>query len=443
MFLTRSFSIGISAIFQSMVINCLSSFIISEASSSAESSTEEEGWESGELMALVPQYYPKSDNYYYGSCTSSSSFNNNNNNKSNLNDTSNNISNNSNSITKAVTASSKDLEKGDTIKTNQNPIESNDSNNLNQLTTTSTSNSNNGKIILNSQLTTLSPSLSSPTSSSSSPSQRAKTKQFKTKSNNIKSNLSTANNQYGSSPNAGSHPLKIICAKTKANKLRWLTNMRSDPNLKETLTKSVKIRPSNSIPITTVAVAKTKSTPSNDNLLSIDYYSSLCDKQLSFESPGKSPGSHMKRLLQKTLEAEEGGEDSEGCGTTTSIVVAKQIEVSSDKIGFNVKPSTSQRPVEIMPDSKNQKTNVSVMVAPPGENRFCNRFLSHFTNSKKQDSPNDQNANDLNVTPSCLSPAAVPRINRCTPFSFREIRQELQSVMKSQNQKAPQQNNKH
>jgi hypothetical protein len=285
---------------------------------------------------------------------------------------------------------------------------SNDSDNLNLTTISSISQSSASKNTFNCSQLLTNPSLT--LSPNGGP--RVKTKQFKTKSNNIKSPLSMGA-QYGSSP-TGQHPLKPVGLKGgKAHKLRWLANMRSDPDLKDTLTKSVKIRPSSAIPIAaSTAPSQVKSPSSHENLLSIDYYSNLCDKQLSFESPCRSPGTHMAAAAMVTSRmANE---------TTSSIVVAKQIECS-DKIGFNVKPVAT-----------------SIVATTTNENSLCNRILSHF---KKSDNPNDQ-PTDLNVTHACLSPAAVPRVNRCTPFSFREIRLELQSVIKSQSQKSPQQQQK-
>ncbi|XP_049280455.1 pneumococcal serine-rich repeat protein-like isoform X1 [Anopheles funestus] len=118
-------------------------------------------------------------------------------------------------------------------------------------------------------------------------------------------------------------------------KFRWLRNMRSDPNLKETLAKSVQLRTTTIGAGTGCILEITKDTTSTSNVtipksspttlkmpipdiassggaklpsdiavdmkeiaccnLPTDYYSFLCDNQLSYESPGKSPG-HMMRL---------------------------------------------------------------------------------------------------------------------------------------------------
>uniref|UniRef100_A0A453YZZ7 Phosphatidylinositol-3,4,5-trisphosphate 3-phosphatase n=1 Tax=Anopheles gambiae TaxID=7165 RepID=A0A453YZZ7_ANOGA len=117
-------------------------------------------------------------------------------------------------------------------------------------------------------------------------------------------------------------------------KFRWLRNMRSDPNLKETLAKSVQLRTTNplgtgagciagevtksterstggvtipkspTVPSTKMPIPNVPGTASDavGSLKEIagcnlptDYYSFLCDNQLSYESPGKSPG-HLMRL---------------------------------------------------------------------------------------------------------------------------------------------------
>uniref|UniRef100_A0A182VTU0 Uncharacterized protein n=1 Tax=Anopheles minimus TaxID=112268 RepID=A0A182VTU0_9DIPT len=118
-------------------------------------------------------------------------------------------------------------------------------------------------------------------------------------------------------------------------KFRWLRNMRSDPNLKETLAKSVQLRTTTMLagPGCILEVAKGTTITSNVTIpksptttskmpipdiassvgakltsdivedmkeitccnLPTDYYSFLCDNQLSYESPGKSPG-HLMRL---------------------------------------------------------------------------------------------------------------------------------------------------
>lgn len=102
--------------------------------------------------------------------------------------------------------------------------------------------------------------------SNSNKSQTGKqTQQFKAKTNNIK--IINNNN------------------KETVKKMRWLTNMRSDPDFRETLAKSVNIQPRQSI-----------------DSLDTDFYSAICDNQLSVGSPCKSPSELLlknNQLLNK------------------------------------------------------------------------------------------------------------------------------------------------
>lgn len=96
--------------------------------------------------------------------------------------------------------------------------------------------------------------------------------QFKVKSSNIKI-VSNNNN------------------KESAKKLRWLTNMRNDPDFRETLVRSVNIQPRQSI-----------------DSLDMDYYSAICDNQLSVGSPCKSPSeliSKNQAIRNKKLQQQQ------------------------------------------------------------------------------------------------------------------------------------------
>lgn len=135
--------------------------------------------------------------------------------------------------------------------------------------------------------------------------------QFKVKSSNIK----IVNNN-----------------KETAKKLRWLTNMRNDPDFRETLVRSVNIQPRQSI-----------------DSLDMDYYSTICDNQLSVGSPCKSPSElilknqavrnkklqqqqqHNQLLLQKQHQQQQQRDAATECNV---IVVAKPIE--SQLIGFKI-----------------------------------------------------------------------------------------------------------
>lgn len=74
--------------------------------------------------------------------------------------------------------------------------------------------------------------------------------------------------------------IKILNSnKDIVRKMRWLSNMRSDPDFRETFIKSVNIQPRQSI-----------------DSVEMDYYSTICDNQLSLGSPYKSPAD-MNKLL--------------------------------------------------------------------------------------------------------------------------------------------------
>lgn len=110
------------------------------------------------------------------------------------------------------------------------------------------------------------------TSTSSIPAKLSHQHQFKAKSNSIKifnntSNLITNNNNNNSQ-----------LSKLNLKKMRWLSSMSSDPDFRETFMKSVNIQRSNAL------MAK-------QQLMEQDYYSAICDTQLSVGSPYKSPDS--------------------------------------------------------------------------------------------------------------------------------------------------------
>uniref|UniRef100_A0A2M4B9X4 Putative clathrin coat dissociation kinase gak/pten/auxilin n=1 Tax=Anopheles marajoara TaxID=58244 RepID=A0A2M4B9X4_9DIPT len=269
-------------------------------------------------------------------------------------------------------------------------------------------------------------------------------------------------------------------------KFRWLRNMRNDPNLKETLAKSVKVRaPSVQPPliadeqakapqavVTTSAVASSTGVqiprspttliptakialPADDECdaensqisvntgdsstnLPTDYYSFLCDNQLSYESPSKSP-CHLMRFggglmgrrpstIEEVLLTGAGGDA--GCslgavsaisGTRTSAeecsVVVKP-KPTNVKIGFDVSPASPSPTLEssfeiidkfdVLPlDGTSDGVSDRSVMASGGDAR------------RSKHSP--------------ISPTDSPilaRSNRCAPFSFREIRQELRAAIK-------------
>lgn len=143
-------------------------------------------------------------------------------------------------------------------------------------------------------------------------------------------------------------------------------------------------------------------TRNSSECLDTDYYSAICDNQLSVGSPCKSPSDLLKTNVQTSK--------TNDCQT---LVVANPVQ--SKIIGFNVDHSSF--PCSSVSQLSKVKTNES-------NNGFNS---SHDT---KNDLIHENNMSN------CVSPV-VPRVNRCVPFSFKDIRQELQSVisLKSKNKK--------
>lgn len=131
-------------------------------------------------------------------------------------------------------------------------------------------------------------------------------------------------------------------------------------------------------------------TRNSSECLDTDYYSAICDNQLSVGSPCKSPSDLLKKNVQTTK--------TNDCQT---LVVANPVK--SKIIGFNV-----------------------------DQNLFPCSSTSDVSKLKSIESNNGHDTkNDLiheNSMSNCVSPV-VPRVNRCVPFSFKDIRQELQSVI--------------
>lgn len=131
-------------------------------------------------------------------------------------------------------------------------------------------------------------------------------------------------------------------------------------------------------------------TRNSSECLDTDYYSAICDNQLSVGSPCKSPSDLLKKNLKTTK--------TNDCQT---LVVANPVQ--SKIIGFNVDPCSSA-------------SDVSKLKSIESNNGLNS---SHDT---KKDLIHENNMSN------CVSPV-VPRVNRCVPFSFKDIRQELQSVI--------------
>uniref|UniRef100_A0AAG5DX10 Phosphatidylinositol-3,4,5-trisphosphate 3-phosphatase n=1 Tax=Anopheles atroparvus TaxID=41427 RepID=A0AAG5DX10_ANOAO len=373
---------------------------------------------------------------------------------------------------------------------------------------------------------------------------------------------SCASNLSGVSVGNGSTKGSGTSGKSKM-KFRWLRNMRSDPNLKDTLAKSVQLRsvitkgalcaiadehhhhsggpsiaggvmipksPTTSKPFFASDAfddGRERASGEEDNVAKVtrdnhhDYYSFLCDNQLSYESPSKSPG-HLMRvelararrpstveevLLQQPLTTvvSGGGEADRRC----SVVKPRANNV---KIGFDISP-VPQSPVaekvahQLSDDADNLTSiessfeiidkcdamTVSTVegklakenaTAGGGGNRFCNKLLQHIVSSvgtgrkgellssadiesgnvssklekpilsvEQPSSKGDSEASKKGHLERCPCSAktstslpATPtkptandprsnspilaRSNRCAPFSFRELSQELRAAMK-------------
>ncbi|XP_058056348.1 mucin-17 [Anopheles bellator] len=320
-------------------------------------------------------------------------------------------------------------------------------------------------------------------------------------------------------------------------RFRLLRNMRSNPSLKETLVKSVKVRPvemkhderpeaeplpSSSCatqiprsPTTTIPSGSgssyARSTPdhggrrpateggtsskeiasstSNTNHPT-DYYSFLCDNQLSYESPSKSPGHFLggggglmgrrPSTIEEVLLSDSTATTTAAATVECSVVVKPR--ATNVKIGFDVGPPAPSSPVtetdaaagsptlessfEIIDKCdiddamsvKHDKTEPPTTDQPFGGEKT--EATSSFGDCRQIDARCAFSSSETQArrsversasTPSSGRPSVVnngvltaatangpedsnspilARSNRCAPFSFREIRQELRAAMK-------------
>ncbi|XP_053697720.1 uncharacterized protein LOC128744612 isoform X1 [Sabethes cyaneus] len=288
---------------------------------------------------------------------------------------------------------------------------------------------------------------------------RKKKKSFK--SSSISRDFGSSASTISGASSVSGKQNKVKSGKSRFQKLQWLKTMRSDSTLKEVLAKNSNIVSftqspvgsliSSSIPVASASPKTPPLTASKENLLSLDYYSSICDKQLSFESPCKSPGQLMKQNLasaeSRPLQAIP---DSE-----CAIVIAKPSEQRL-KIGFDVSPSqtptnktnpnnplaatstdvksTCDKTVPLVQEQQQVDSKPvprSYSLVPKSENSsFCDRILQTIVS--RGSSSRKSLDNELQVpstsTSGGNSPIA-PRVNRCSPFSFRELGQELKAAM--------------
>lgn len=191
-------------------------------------------------------------------------------------------------------------------------------------------------------------------------------------------------------------------------KMRWLANMRSDPDFAETLKSNVQFR-----------------SPSSNDSLNSDYYSSMCDKQLSFGSPCKSPG----ELVRMAVVAENAAADD--CSDIVVATKTPQLET-----GFIAKqgnePCKSPSKTDIFKarffsfakrDNATATSALEKSEPSSGPIPLITIDASHCSSA----ATTKHNSKEATL----LSTQVVQRPNRCTPFSFREIRQEIQSALRN------------
>lgn len=438
--------------------------------SSSESSTEEEGWDSGECPTQLLEspakaanlLYYRNDNYYYGSCSSSPSSS-----ASHPNPTTT-TNTGKDQIYRVKTVSSSNLDQQPLANTTT--ISSSSGNSRSSVkpavvvpepsSLAIIPRASNGKLPVESNPTVVacpSPSTSSTTNANASawPSiglRRKKKKSFKSGSAR---NFTTGSGSGGASSSGKSGRFRTF---------RWLRNMRGDPNLKKVLATSSDIVtltsagvrpaeepdpvPSTPPPTPTIATLSLNAAElflpsvSSENLLSLDYYSSICDKQLSFESPCKSPGHLMKLNLSRPAAPPP----------DCPVIVAKPSEQRL-KIGFEVTPSPSptssqsqENPFTVVVTEDPELATASALppkshnLVPRSENAsFCDRILQTFVAgiSPRKSSAEHAGA-DLHVPTTSSSssnhnsPLVARAVSRCSSFSLRELGQELRSVIKAQ-----------
>ncbi|XP_039429755.1 serine-rich adhesin for platelets isoform X1 [Culex pipiens pallens] len=473
--------------------------------SSSESSTEEEGWDSGECPTQLLEspakaanlLYYRNDNYYYGSCSSSSPT------SSGPSSSASHPNPTATTTTTAISTVSCNSSSSSVSKIREPSVAESASNssssgklshntvsssNLNQplanTTTISSSSSSssrssvkpavvvpepfkpprasNGKLPVEPLTAVACPSTSSANANASAwPSiglRRKKKKSFK----------STSARNFALATSASVASASTKSGKGRFRSFRWLKNMRGDPNLKKVLATSGDIvtltnagrpveEPDPAIPSTpppspTINALIVNATErflssSGENLLSLDYYSSICDKQLSFESPCKSPGHLMKLNLSRRPPAPPPSEPD------CPVVVAKPSEQRL-KIGFEVTPSpsptspqsdnpfvvvtTSDPDPQLLNPLPPTTTSKAHNLVPRSENAsFCDRILQTFVAGISPRKSSGEHDLQLPPPPTSSSsthnsPLVARAVSRCSSFSLRELGQELRSVIKAQ-----------
>uniref|UniRef100_A0A336LPS5 Phosphatidylinositol 3,4,5-trisphosphate 3-phosphatase and dual-specificity protein phosphatase PTEN n=1 Tax=Culicoides sonorensis TaxID=179676 RepID=A0A336LPS5_CULSO len=245
--------------------------------------------------------------------------------------------------------------------------------------------------------------------------------------NNTESHLSTT---------SASPPTKILTQRKKfkaktditvsGKKIRWLANMKSDPDFRETLNKNVHFRPSAGLsPVRT----------SNDSLNS-DYYSSICDKQLSFGSPAKSPSelTRLARVQESTHKTE-----------CSDIVVANKKKTPPiPEFRDVVPPNTPTTPY--LPNSAHVTHTTADRKSPAKLEPTS--FKQRFFNFTRREHEHHVSPNKIDQISILTMENEISGVNKhennidsvssqskaSSKFSFRDLKHEIQSAIKSHHQ---------
>lgn len=199
-------------------------------------------------------------------------------------------------------------------------------------------------------------------------------------------------------------------------KIRWLANMKSDPDFRETLNKNVHFRAATGLsPVRT----------SNDSLNS-DYYSSICDKQLSFGSPAKSPSEFIR--LSKVHENKT---QEEECPDIV-IAIKKKTPVIPVEFCNPTPPPPNTPTTPLMTDARKSPAKTE-------NNSFKQRFFNFAT--RRDNETTSARTTDteipiikINDETTASSTIATKASSTSSKFSFRDLRHEIQSAIKIHHQ---------
>lgn len=261
------------------------------------------------------------------------------------------------------------------------------------------------------------------TSTCSIPAKLSHQHQFKAKSNSIKIFNNTSNHSSSNNVSVNINN-NVNLSKLNTKKLRWLWNMRSDPDFHETIVKTVNIQtPSELI------VGGGSGSTGRQSSDSLDIYSAICDNQLSVGSPYKSPSDRLPSLMGDQMKTRSrtnsfntkryhphysghskhkrfAPQDQDAVASSSSasrmvnaercdLVVAKPLE--SQSIGFNIiDPSATTATTTITTTTTTAAplatTAIALIATPMDTNTTINSKIS----SDKQNAAGKLN-NDLHV----------------------------------------------